>query len=162
MTVTTPPRPPRSSDPIDREELEALIEALFEEARQRQRRRRRRLAAVVTLVAVVGVALFALLRRSAQTRTASPAASARLNAAAQAGPSKIAFIRVVPNRSAALYVMNPDGSGQRRLSLGLEWDGTPVWSPDGQKIAFVSNEPRRKARRLRDERRRRQRAAAYA
>ena len=34
MTVTAPPRPPRQSDPVDREEVEALVEALFEEARQ--------------------------------------------------------------------------------------------------------------------------------
>ena len=59
MTVTAPPRPPRPSDPMDREEIEALVEALIEEARQRARRRRRRNGAVVTLVALVGVALFA-------------------------------------------------------------------------------------------------------
>jgi predicted Zn-dependent protease len=41
MSVTAPPRPPRPSDPVDREELEALVEALIEEARQRARRRRR-------------------------------------------------------------------------------------------------------------------------
>jgi hypothetical protein len=38
MSVTAPRRPPRPSDPIDREEVEALVEALIEEARQRARR----------------------------------------------------------------------------------------------------------------------------
>ena len=38
MTVTAPPRP---SDPVDRQEVEALVEALIEEARQRAQRRRR-------------------------------------------------------------------------------------------------------------------------
>ncbi len=51
MTVTAPPRPPRPSDPVDREELEALVEALIEEARQRARRRRRMYAAVLVGVA---------------------------------------------------------------------------------------------------------------
>ena len=56
--MTAPPRPPHQGDPIDREELEALVEALIEEARQRQQRRRRIYAAVaaaVELVAVVAV-----------------------------------------------------------------------------------------------------------
>lgn len=61
IAVTAPPRPPDSSpagsiDPIDRGELEALIEALIEEARRRARRRRRRYGAVVLLVAAAGVA----------------------------------------------------------------------------------------------------------
>jgi hypothetical protein len=36
VTVTAPPRPPRPNDPVDREELEALVEALIEEAQQRE------------------------------------------------------------------------------------------------------------------------------
>ena len=42
-------------------------------------------AAVVTLVALVGVALFALLGRSAQSQTASPALSARSSLPAASG-----------------------------------------------------------------------------
>ena len=77
MTVSAPPRPPRVDDPVSREEVEALVEALIEEARQRARRRRRRNGAVVALVALVGVALFAVLGRSAQSQSASPALTAR-------------------------------------------------------------------------------------
>ncbi len=121
MSVTAPPRPPRPSDPVTHGEFDALVEALIEEARQRTRRRRRRNGAVVTLVALVGVALFALLGRSAQSQTASPAISARSSLAAQAATSKIAFISE-PARGGycgVVYVMNADGSGQRMLANTL-------------------------------------------
>jgi Tol biopolymer transport system component len=35
-----------------------------------------------------------------------------------------------------LYVMNADGSSQRRLTNNRAADGNPAWSPDGQYIAF--------------------------
>ncbi len=37
-----------------------------------------------------------------------------------------------------IYVMNADGSGQRRLTRNAASDFAPAWSPDGRKIAFVS------------------------
>jgi hypothetical protein len=43
------------SRPLDREEIEALVEALIEEARRETRRRRRRYWAVAALVTFVGV-----------------------------------------------------------------------------------------------------------
>ena len=114
MSVTAPPRPPRPSDRVDREEIEALVEALIEEARKRAQRRRRRNAVVVTLVALVGAALFAVLGRSAQSQTPSPALAARSSLSAVTGESKIAFIREPAGGYAGvLWVMNPDGSGQR-------------------------------------------------
>jgi len=136
VTVTAPPRPPRRSEPLEREEIEALVEALIEEARKRAQRRRRRNGAVVTLVALVGAALFSILGRSAQSQTASPAVSARLNSAAQAVTSKIAFTRSQAGgqRRGGLYVMNADGSGKRRLAGN---GSLPAWSPDGRKIVFV-------------------------
>jgi TolB protein len=143
VTVTAPPRPPRRGEPLEREEIEALVEALIEEARQRAQRRRRRNGAIVTLVALVGVALFAMLGRSAQSQTASPALSARLSSAAQAVTSKIAFISEPPSGGycGLVYVMNADGSGQRRLVNSAESCGGEqghAWSPDGQKIAFAA------------------------
>ena len=50
---------------------------------------------------------------------------------------RIAF---VSNRDGnfELYVMNADGSGQRRLTRNTTTDLNPVWSPDGRTIAFVS------------------------
>lgn len=40
-----------------------------------------------------------------------------------------------------IYTMNPDGSGQTRLTFISSANNTnPVWSPDGTKIAFVSTD----------------------
>ena len=97
MTVTAPPRPPRPSDPVDREEVEALVEALIEEARRRARRRRRIYMAVTALVALVGVAVFTLFERAAQSQT--PATSIARTAALSGvtADPKIAFLTAVPN-----------------------------------------------------------------
>ena len=139
MTVTAPPRPPRPSDPVNREEVEALVEALIEEARQRARRRRRRNGAVVTLVALVGVAVFAVLGRSAQSQSTSSVVSARSSVPAAAATSQIAFMRDYDSGHGEghkeLYVMNADGSGQRLLARDAWMD--IAWSPDGREIAFL-------------------------
>ena len=77
MTISAPPRPPRPSDPVDRQQVEALVEALFEEARQRARRRRRVRLAVVACVALVGVTVLAVFERTAESQSSSPAPTAR-------------------------------------------------------------------------------------
>jgi len=40
-----------------------------------------------------------------------------------------------------IYVMNADGTNQVRLTNNLAADDYPTWSPDGTKIAFVSQRP---------------------
>jgi TolB protein len=37
-----------------------------------------------------------------------------------------------------IFVVRPDGTGQRRLTTDPDSDMSPVWSPDGRQIAFVS------------------------
>lgn len=37
-----------------------------------------------------------------------------------------------------IYVMEADGSGQRRLTSNSSADDNPAWSPDGRRIAFIS------------------------
>jgi TolB protein len=37
-----------------------------------------------------------------------------------------------------VYIMNPDGTNQRRLTLDSQFDGEPAFSPSGEKIAFSS------------------------
>ena len=41
-------------------------------------------------------------------------------------------------RHLEIYVMGSDGSNLTRLTEE-GWNDSPVWSPDGSKIAFVSN-----------------------
>ncbi len=76
---------------------------------------------------------------------------AQLDASAMRTNGKIAFIRYISGVSGLsdslddIYVMNPDGSNQRRLTFTQNLCGSfqaaysfgPVWSPDGKKIAFV-------------------------
>ena len=52
--------------------------------------------------------------------------------------TKIAFTSMRDGNS-EIYVMDGDGSNQRRVTVNPAGDRLPTWSPDGKKIAFVSN-----------------------
>src|SRR5438067_1018571 len=60
-------------------------------------------------------------------------------AAASSGGPRIAFGSVRNGGNHDVYTMNPDGTDQTRLTDNLAYDDQPTWSPDGSKIAFISN-----------------------
>ncbi len=52
--------------------------------------------------------------------------------------TKIAFTSIRDGNT-EIYVMDGDGRNQRRVTVNPALDRHPAWSPDGKKIAFVSN-----------------------
>jgi Tol biopolymer transport system component len=60
-------------------------------------------------------------------------------AAVTSGGQKIAFGSVRNGGNHDVYIANVDGSNQTRLTTSLAYDDQPKWSPDGSKIAFISN-----------------------
>jgi Tol biopolymer transport system component len=54
---------------------------------------------------------------------------------APAGHPIFAFTR---HREGDIYVMERGGNNVRRLTNAANWDGSPVWSPDGKTIFFYS------------------------
>jgi Tol biopolymer transport system component len=94
---------------------------------------------VATAAALIGVFVVTIFEGAAQSQTASQGLFARSSVPAGAATLKIAFIREPLNAGygGVLWVMNADGSGQRRL---VPAPYGARWSPDGQKIAFVAGE----------------------
>jgi photosystem II stability/assembly factor-like uncharacterized protein len=82
VSVTAPPRPPGPGGLVDRDELEALVEALIEEARRRTQRRRRRNGACFLLALLAGGGLYAGLSHLGGGTTGAATASAGDAAAA--------------------------------------------------------------------------------
>ena len=56
----------------------------------------------------------------------------------QVTDTRIAFMSTRSERNGEIFVMNADGKRVRRLTKHPRYDGVPVWSPDRQKITFVS------------------------
>ena len=76
-----------------------------------------------------------------------PAAGAR----AQSGPPSSVAFHSTRDGNNNIYVMNPDGSGQTRLTTDSSNDQRADISPDGKQIAFASNRSGGAFRDFRDE-----------
>jgi TolB protein len=53
--------------------------------------------------------------------------------------SRIAYTSALPDGNVEIFIMNRDGSGNRRLTNHPMADATPTWSPTGTQLAFVSD-----------------------
>src|SRR5262245_16068845 len=139
MSISAPPRPPSpvqaapDSKPLEREEIEALVQALIEEARRETRRRHRRYWAVATLVAVVGAGVLILLERGAASHTTSPGSGTPQPSASRpkaALPEELSFdangsvvlLRRDGRRLPFLSgILQSPGERQRHLYGSLDW-----------------------------------------
>jgi TolB protein len=53
--------------------------------------------------------------------------------------SKIAYTSALPDGNVEIFVMNRDGSNNRRLTNHPMADATPTWAPTGNQLSFVSD-----------------------
>ncbi len=150
MSVTAPPRPPRSSEPVDRDELEALIEALIEEARQRARRRRRRNGAYVLLALVLGIGAYAGIVRAVpqggSAATASTHPTPAGTGAKEAKRTDHALCRRGERQLEGATGIETVGQAESKVLWqcpGTVFCGQPVsfaWAPDGKRVVFSLDE----------------------
>jgi Tol biopolymer transport system component len=63
---------------------------------------------------------------------------AKIATGSQSAGPKIAFASSRNGGNHDIYLMDPDGSNQIRITSNAAYDDEPKWSPDGRKIAFMS------------------------
>lgn len=86
-------------------------------------------------IAAAGPGASASLKGTGDPKTAG---TATLRGTGQ--PPRIAFTsnRGDPRGAIHIWVMNGDGSAPRQVTQGAGQDGSPSWSPDGQRLTFES------------------------
>jgi Tol biopolymer transport system component len=98
-------------------------------------------AAVIGALFILVVATFAPM---AASRSETPALGTAADPAWSPDGTRIAFAGYpvakpgVCCQPGAVYVINADGSGLRRLTPEAQGVGWPTWSPDSRRIAFVA------------------------
>lgn len=54
--------------------------------------------------------------------------------------SRRGFNKMTDRRTSSLWIINSDGSGHRKLTSRTGGEGSAIWSPSGDRIAFTSSE----------------------
>ncbi|HEY0414921.1 MAG TPA: hypothetical protein VGC78_00930 [Gaiellaceae bacterium] len=154
MSVTAPPRPPRPDGLIDADELEAFVEALIEEARQRARRRRRRNGGYALLAVLLGAGLYFGGGRGGGGPSGAPAAAASAtsgsgsprdrvgvwqpSAGPYGGPAYV--VAVAPSAPDVVYAGTERGVF-RSIDAGRSWTGAGLNGPAVSRIAYPPSLP---------------------
>jgi hypothetical protein len=119
-----------ATDSFTRSEVEALVRALIEEARQRARRRRRMYGGILIVVAVVGAIVFASFQRSAQSQN-SPALPAGVNLPSYrlAASEHISHFWLPSKGKRGSFAIDVPGREGRRIRSWRLWGVDPLLGP---------------------------------
>jgi photosystem II stability/assembly factor-like uncharacterized protein len=153
VSLSTPPRPPRQRIVVDPSELQALVEALIEEARQRARRRRRRRGAAIVLAVLAGGGLYLGLGRGGGGPSAAPGEHAPTGSAATAARTAVRWgashgpfggpvhaVAVAPSAHGVAYVGTELGVF-RTTNGGQSWTSAGLARPLGASVSSLVVDP---------------------